>query len=263
MSWRSPIDADTIRAEAGERWARVVVVEQTGSSNADLLADGDAPDRSVLVAELQVAGRGRLDRQWISPAGAGLTFSVLLRPAVAVMAWGWLPLLAGVALHNAVMDTGVSVTLKWPNDLLADGGPHSGRKLAGILAQASGEAVVIGIGLNVSNAEHELATQVATSLALCGAGETDRNLLLAEILRKLDARLARWSRASGDADACGLAAAYRDSCATIGQHVAVTTGDSVIRGRAVGVDESGRLVLDVAGVRQVIGAGDVEHVRPA
>jgi BirA family biotin operon repressor/biotin-[acetyl-CoA-carboxylase] ligase len=265
MTWRSPIDADTVLAAVGDRWARVVVVEQTESTNSDLLADSNAPDRSALVAELQVAGRGRLDRQWISPAGSGLTFSVLLRPTVALMAWGWLPLLAGVALHDAVVDTtGVPVALKWPNDLLATGGPHAGGKLAGILAQTSGETVVIGIGLNVSSTEDELPTQAATSLALCGADEIDRGLLLAEILRRLDARIAQWTDVGGDAEACGLASAYRDSCATIGQDVAVSTLDSVVRGRAVGIDDSGRLVLEVGGGRQqTVGAGDVEHVRPA
>jgi BirA family biotin operon repressor/biotin-[acetyl-CoA-carboxylase] ligase len=77
----------------------------------------------------------------------------------------------------------------------------------------------------------------------------------------LDARFAQWTDVGGDAEACGLASTYRELCATLGRDVVVTTADSVIRGRAVDVDPGGRLVVDVDGAEQAIGAGDVEHVR--
>ncbi len=89
---RPPIDADALRAALGERWPRTEVVAEAESTNADLLADEHAPDRAVLVAEHQRSGRGRLDRSWTSPPRAGLTFSVVLRPAAPVRTWGWLPL---------------------------------------------------------------------------------------------------------------------------------------------------------------------------
>ena len=267
MSDRRPLDADTFSAALGGRWARVAVVAETASTNADLLADPSAPDRSVLVADNQVAGRGRLDRSWTSPPGAGLTFSVLLRPPVPLLKWGWLPLLAGVALHEAVgAATGIRVALKWPNDLLAGTGPDpaSFGKVAGILAHTSGEAVVIGIGINVDTALDELPVESATSLALCGATALDRCELLVAVLARLDTRYAQWVDVDGDAEACGLAAAYREACATIGRVVAVTgTDGSVVRGTATGVDPGGRLRVLVDGVVRLIGAGDVEHVRPA
>jgi BirA family biotin operon repressor/biotin-[acetyl-CoA-carboxylase] ligase len=260
-------DADELGAALGGRWARLTVVAETASTNTDLLADTSAPDRSVLVSEHQLAGRGRLDRGWVSPPGAGLTFSVLLRPELPVVTWGWLPLLAGVALHEAVNGIeGVRVALKWPNDLLAGTGanPAAFGKVAGILAQTSGEAVVIGIGLNVHTSRADLPVESATSLALCGAAPLDRGELLAAILTRLDARYAQWVDVDGDAEACGLAAAYREACATLGQLVAVTgTDGKVARGTATGIDSSGRLQVDVGGTIQVIGAGDVEHVRPA
>ncbi len=229
----------------------------------------------MLVAEYQSAGRGRLDRSWTSPAGSGLTFSVLLRPEVALLRWGWLPLLAGVALAEAVTAfTGVEVALKWPNDLLvASEGDAAGSarvagpgaKLAGILAQGGTDVVVIGIGVNVSTTAAELPVDTATSLALCGAPDIDRSGLLVEILSRLDARYAQWADVGGDALACGLAVAYRDRCATIGQLVTVatgeTTGKQAIRGRAVDLDETGRLIVDAAGTRRAVGAGDVEHLR--
>jgi BirA family biotin operon repressor/biotin-[acetyl-CoA-carboxylase] ligase len=258
---RAALDVTVLRDALSPRWARVQVVESTDSTNAELLADTSAPDRSVLAAEHQLAGRGRFDRTWSSPARAGLTFSVLLRPVVPIAEWGWLPLLAGVALREAVADvTGRPSGLKWPNDLLA----ADGRKLAGILAQTAGPVVVVGIGLNVSTSEDELPVDTATSLVLAGAADVDRTALLVQILRRLDARYAQWSDCSGDAGACGLAEAYRSACTTLGRAVHVRlAGDELVEGTATGVDDLGRLLVRTAAGEQPIGAGDVEHVRPA
>ncbi|MGH8963268.1 MAG: biotin--[acetyl-CoA-carboxylase] ligase [Jatrophihabitantaceae bacterium] len=283
---RRLLDADALRAALGPRWARVDLVAETRSTNADLLARHDAPDRTVLIAELQSAGRGRLDRAWTSPAGAGLTFSVLLRPDAPIATWGWLPLLTGVALHTAVTEfAGVDAALKWPNDLLAlasapaspprEPGLTVGaipRKVAGILAQTSGEAVVIGVGLNVSTTADELGLDTATSLALSGARDVDRGGLLVAILTALDARVAQWADVGGDAEACGLATAYSSVCATLGRpvSVAVTHGglpgdeaDRPIVGTARSIDSDGRLVVETDRGHEVIGAGDVQHLRPA
>ncbi len=259
---RAPLDAAVLYAGTRERWARVTIVAETQSSNADLLADAEAPDRSVLVTEYQRAGRGRLERTWTSPPRAGLTFSVLLRPTVPIATWGWLPLLAGVALFDGVREvTDTEVSLKWPNDLLCG---TSGGKLAGILAQSSGAAVVIGIGLNVTTSAAELSVDTATSLALCGADALDRTSLLVAVLAHLDAQLTRWAAADGAAEACGLADAYRGACSTLGRNIAVTTTDGArLVGHALAIDEGGRLRLAVRGGVQAIGAGDVEHLRSA
>jgi BirA family transcriptional regulator, biotin operon repressor / biotin---[acetyl-CoA-carboxylase] ligase len=123
-------------------WRSLEVVPEIGSTNAELerAAADDAPEGTVLVAEYQAAGRGRLDRVWTSPPRAGITVSFLLRPDVPAARRGWLSLLVGVALAESVAEvTGVLPSLKWPNDLLA----RDGRKLAGILAQSAGTAVVV------------------------------------------------------------------------------------------------------------------------
>lgn len=259
---RGALDLARLRGSLGSRWARIDVVAETASTNADLLADPAAPDRSALAAEHQFAGRGRFDRSWTSPARAGLTFSALLRPAVPIQHWGWLPLLAGVALHEAVTErTAIATSLKWPNDLLADA---DGRKLAGVLAQTSGPAVVVGIGVNVDMTADELPVDTATSLVLAGADEVDRTDLLAAILARLDARYAQWVDCLGDAAACGLAADYREACATIGCPVRVTMADgTTLEGQARDVDNIGRLLVAGADGERAIGAGDVEHLRPA
>jgi BirA family biotin operon repressor/biotin-[acetyl-CoA-carboxylase] ligase len=265
------LSADELRAALGPAWRRVQVVAETGSTNADLLtdalADTAAPDRSVLVAESQTAGRGRLDRTWTAPPGTSLTFSVLIRPEPAIPTWGWLSLLTGVALQEAVVAvTGVRAGLKWPNDLLC--APESGDygKAAGILAQTTGAAVVIGIGLNVTTAAADLPVETATSLALCGAHDLDRAALLVAILTRLDVRLREWTDAAGDAEACGLAAAYRAACLTLGQQVSITTtggtGSGPLTGTATDVDVTGRLVLVTEAGTSAVAAGDVHHLRP-
>jgi BirA family biotin operon repressor/biotin-[acetyl-CoA-carboxylase] ligase len=258
---RVPLDVERLQQALSSRWARIDVVDETESTNADLLGEADAADRTARAAEYQMSGRGRFDRIWSSPPRAGLTFSALVRPTVPMQHWGWLPLLAGAALQEAVVSvTGVAVTLKWPNDLLAP----DDRKLAGILAQTSGPAVVIGIGINVDTSADELPVETATSLVLSGAAPVDRTELLIAILSRFDARYAQWTDCGGDAEACGLAAAYRSACVTLGRPVRVTLADgAVVVGDAIDLDEIGRLVVRTStGVRPV-GAGDVEHVRPS
>lgn len=256
------LSAAELQSALAPSWSRIEVVAETGSTNAELLGDSAAPDRSVLVAERQTAGRGRLDRTWTAPPGVSLTFSVLIRPQPATSTWGWLPLLTGLALQEAVVDlTGLPAGLKWPNDLLV--GPESG-KAAGILAQTNGPAVVIGIGLNVSTAADQLPVPTATSLALCGARELDRTVLLTAILTRLHERLTEWTDAGGDAQACGLASAYARACLTVGQQVAVSTTDGrVLTGTATGLDGTGRLLVASGGTTVAVGAGDVQHLRPA
>ncbi|WP_245620599.1 biotin--[acetyl-CoA-carboxylase] ligase [Cryptosporangium arvum] len=233
-------------------WRDVQVVERTGSTNADLVAARGVPEGTVLVAEAQDAGRGRIGRTWTSPPGAGLTFSVLLRPMeVPRERWGWLPLLAGVACVAAL--PGVDARLKWPNDLLV--GPDR-KKAAGILAEATGDAVVLGIGLNVTLTADELPPDRpdTTSLALAGAPVLDREVLLAAILDELAARYADWR--AGDED---LRAAYRGHCDTLGREVRVSLpAGQTLEGVATDVDAEGRLVVGTTAVA----AGDVVHVRP-
>ena len=180
-------DARDSRLGAGGLWTSLEVVAVTGSTNADLLRRGGA-EGQVLVAESQVAGRGRMGRSWVSAPGASLTFSVLLRPvSVPAARRGWLPLLTGVSVACAVRDvSGVAAVLKWPNDVLA-----GSRKLAGILAEQSGDAVVIGIGLNVATPADALPVSPsglpATSLLVEGAS-VSREALLAAMLRELERR---------------------------------------------------------------------------
>jgi len=243
---REPIDAEKLQAAIAP-W-RVRLLAETGSTNSDVAEAarlGEA-EGLVVIAEHQTAGRGRRDRTWMSTPRAGLWLSVLLRPAVDVARWGWLPLLTGVALADTVPGS----RLKWPNDLLLNGA-----KAAGILAEAvSSKAVVVGIGLNVSQARDELPPRVnATSLRLEGLTQ-DRTGLATALLTNLQARYRDWTGLHGD---------YLARCDTVGRRVRVLLpGDTELTGEAATVDGDGRLIVQTEDGRLCpIAAGDVTHVR--
>jgi BirA family biotin operon repressor/biotin-[acetyl-CoA-carboxylase] ligase len=241
-------------------WRSLEVVAEIGSTNAELAraAGEDAAEGAVLVAEHQAAGRGRLDRTWISPPRAGITVSFLLRPDVPAARRGWLPLLTGVALAETVAEvTGVLPSLKWPNDLLA----RDGLKLAGILAESTGTAVVVGVGLNVSTTAEELP-ETGTSLSRVTGATVDRGPLLLGFLRAVERRYRTWSQHLGDPVASGLAQDYLAWCSTVGTTVAVDLPDgSTLEGVAEAVDWDGRLVVATAQGRTELATGDVRHVR--
>ncbi len=214
-----------------------------------------APEGLVAVADDQSAGRGRLGRDWEAPPGAALLASLLLRPALPAGRLHLVTAAVGLAARQACADVaGVAAGLKWPNDLLAraagSGTTVGDAKLAGVLAEAVGGAVVVGLGLNV-----DWAPPGAASLRSAGAGSVDRGELLGAVLLGVEARYGDWD---------GVAAEYRAACATVGRRVRVEQPGGVVVGTAEGVDDDGRLVVvDESDRRVAVAAGDVIHVRPA
>lgn len=261
---RPPLEPEVLARAAGPRWD-VVLLAESPSTNAEAArrAQAGAGEGLVVVADHQTAGRGRLDRAWVTPARSALTFSVVLAPDVPVARWPWLPLLTGVAVVTGVRRSlGTACTLKWPNDVLAEG-----LKVAGILVERveteHGPVAVVGVGLNVSQAPEELPVETATSLAVSlGGQEPDRAALLGHVLAALGEGFDAWRWAGGDPLA--LRSTYLEVCGTVGSRVRVQLpGGGTLEGTATGVDPAGRLeVVDAAGTRTVLGAGDVVHVRP-
>jgi BirA family biotin operon repressor/biotin-[acetyl-CoA-carboxylase] ligase len=252
---RPPID---LGGRAQGRW-RVEVVEETASTNADVAGRFRSGEQEglVLVAEHQTAGRGRLGREWVTPARSSLTVSFLLVPDhVPAERWPWLPLLTGVAAASAVRRvTGVEVSLKWPNDVLA-----GNQKLGGILLErvehAGSPAAVVGIGLNCSQTADELPVAEATSLRTATGEQVDRSALLLALVEELGSGYDEW-QAGGD-----LRMAYLALCTTPGQDVRVAVPGGEVSGQAVDVDEAGRLVVRTEAGEERLGAGDVVYVRP-
>lgn len=270
-SLRQPLDQAALRAEligTGLGWRQLDVVERTGSTNADLLAraaSGADVAGAVLIAEHQTAGRGRHGRGWSAAPRAQVTMSVGVSVVdVPTEGWGWLPLATGVAVVDAVWaETGVRAGLKWPNDVLA-GPPESPGKLAGILAEVSRPVVVIGLGLNVTQAPEETDGPGATSLFDLGVAAPDRHRLVCAVLAELGRRIVGWRAARG-AD-WALAADYRSRSLTVGRAVrAQLPGGKEVVGTATAVDDQGRLCLETEGAAGgrtvVVSAGDVVHLR--
>jgi BirA family biotin operon repressor/biotin-[acetyl-CoA-carboxylase] ligase len=243
---------------------RLDVVETTGSTNADLLARhaaGEDIRGAVLIAEHQSAGRGRNGRSWSAPPRSQIALSIGVdAEGVPAEGWGWLPLLTGVALVDAIRDsTGVEAGVKWPNDVLVGTG-----KLAGILAEvaAPDQVIVVGLGLNVTLTAEEAPDPRATSLQMLGAATLDREVLVGAILRALATRIERWQSAMGPDPA--LVEDYRQRSLTLGRRVrAVMPGNSEITGTAIDIDTLGRLSIDTGTDVTTVSAGDITHLRPA
>lgn len=259
---RPPLDVTELRRNLSF-FSSLDVVAETGSTNADLLARAADPDadRQVLIAEHQTKGRGRHGREWVSPVQAQIAMSVLLRVQdVPVGEFGWIPLLTGIAVTDALRSVAeVDAVLKWPNDILI-----GDKKVAGILAEMSatptGNVVVVGLGLNVSLRADELPVPEATSLLIENAEVTDRTTLIRAILRSFADWYGHWEKAGFKASV--LSDAYADRCATIGANVrAELPSGGVLEGRATGVDTAGRLQIDTGNELATVTAGDVRHVR--
>ena len=257
--------------------SRLLWLDEVGSTNSDLVArvsseEGSSwPDFSVIATDNQIAGKGRLGRDWRAPAGASLAVSVLLRPHTPAgrplppESLGWFGLLAGLAMTracNSVLPEGKRAMIKWPNDVLI-----SGRKVCGVLSElvttADGMALVVGTGVNIALAEDQLPVPTATSLAIEGA-HTSVDELLAAYLTEFSRITKVFVSAAGNVRSSGLLDQIRDECDTIGRSVRVElpSGENPV-GTAIGINEEGSLVVEMANCAEplVVSAGDVTHLR--
>ncbi|UAJ80540.1 biotin--[acetyl-CoA-carboxylase] ligase [Leifsonia sp. ZF2019] len=238
------------------------VLDEAGSTNDVLTARAATlPDLSVIVTGNQTGGRGRLGRVWVAPPGRTLAISVLLRPdGLAPEAFGWFPLLAGLAMSRAVAPlVPGTVAVKWPNDVLIDGAKVSGT-LSELLPDLSG--LVIGAGVNLSQEAEELPTETSTSLVLAGAESPDADIVLSSYLTQLTALYREYLTAGGDAVRSALRDEVAEACHTLGRAVRVELpGGDTLLGTAVGIDADGRLIVESETGRTAVAAGDVTHLR--
>ena len=279
------LDLERIRTALADDFTTIDFVEKTGSTNTDLMQATNVADGTVLLADEQLSGKGRLGRSWTAPAGSQVIFSVLLLPE-SLDRLGTLPLAAGLAVTDSIEGT----VLKWPNDVHIDG-----NKLCGILAEAGpvGQAfkaapkteltkvevgkaevnkaevnkaevnkavggaapsarVVVGMGINVTLTREELPIEKATSLALEGR-DTDRTELAITVLKNLRRRIVQWENQDPQ-----LLLDYRAVCSSLGQEVRLETPSGDVTGHVDEIGEDGRIM--VAG--EYYSAGDVTHLRP-
>ena len=249
---RAPLDRKAISAEISHYW-RVSVVEITGSTQDDLYQRATTSDgvaKSVIAAEYQSAGRGRLDRTFLAPATSALTFSLYIEPKIEKEEWSFLTLLTGISICEALtsLDPKITIGLKWPNDLFI-----GEQKVGGIITQATDRGVVIGIGINVAMNSEELPVENATSLSIAGFADLNRNTILAAILNHIEVNFQMWELGQSFIDQ------YRKLSVTIGKKVEVTLpGGALIQSQAVGISEFGALLLEN---HDAITVGDVLHLR--
>ncbi|MBX6350306.1 MAG: biotin--[acetyl-CoA-carboxylase] ligase [Clostridia bacterium] len=225
---------------------------ETGSTNDDarLWAAEGAPHGALVVADRQTAGRGRLGRAWATPPGVALALSAVLRPGWPPERLALLPFAAGLAVARALEDLGLRPGLKWPNDVLVNG-----RKLSGILAEVTRDAVVLGIGVNLNwprgRMEPELYARATSVLAERG-GPVSRPLFLLRLLRELDRALQEL-----DASPEGVLCEWRRRSTTLGREVRVRAGGEILEGVAREIRPDGGLLLAARTGERVVHAGDV------
>ncbi len=257
------LHADDLLSRLGE--TRVIgrdirVFESTTSTNdvIEKLAHDGVKEGVVVFAESQTRGRGRLGRQWMSPAGKGLWFSVLLRPNLSPQATTQLTVASATALRRALTaQTGLRPDIKWPNDILLNG-----KKVCGILTELSAEVdrvkyVILGIGVDVNLNTADFPADlrdVATSLKAELGKALSRADLAVEILRQLDADYAKVI----DGGFAAIADEWEEHCSTIGRQVTIRAGERQIRGRAESLGEDGALLVrtEHGHLERVVG-GDV------
>ena len=220
-----------------------------------------APEGLCVVASEQTAGRGRLERQWASPKGAGLYCSIILRPQFDQNLWPLLTLMAAVAVHDALLDAyDLETDIKWPNDILA----HD-KKLCGILAETVdtplGRAVVLGIGVNLKrNSFPAELERVATSVEAAAGRSVDLELVIEPLVSSI-VRYYQMLQHSGGSEEIVLEWSARSSYAS-GKLIRLVNGDEILEGTTCGLESDGGLRIEtVTGEIRTFRTGDVTSVR--
>jgi BirA family biotin operon repressor/biotin-[acetyl-CoA-carboxylase] ligase len=225
------------------------LTSSTQSDLADLVNSNSAETGDVIVAEFQSAGRGRLERTFEAAPGSALLFSFYIKPKRVSSDWGFIAHLAALSMQEVIsQDIPSQVQLKWPNDILI-----GDKKVAGLLAQATAEGVIIGIGVNVAMTVEELPVETATSIALMGSAKLDRNLILGEFLNRFLNNFEHWDSGADFIDR------YSAVCATLGRQVQIEViGRANRTGKALTINKVGALMLDDG---FEVNVGDVVHLR--
>lgn len=227
------------------------LIDSTQSALGSALVQGHAARGDVYLAEFQSAGRGRLNRSFESDPGQSMLLSAVVAPQIQnEKRWGWVPLITGVAASAAIFETtGVTTSLKWPNDLMIDQ-----FKVGGIIAEKIGANIVLGIGINCLQSKDSLPAPEATSLRLHTEEQVNRSALVVAFLRSLSDLLEKW-----DALALPIENKYRQLCATLEEDVKITLPDGSERtGRAAAISADGALVLADG---STFVSADVTHLR--
>lgn len=220
------------------------------------LAYEGAKTGTVVIAEEQVSGRGRMDRKWYSPKHTGIWMSLIIRPAISLSKAPQLTLLAAVSIVQAIEEvTGLSPDIKWPNDILING-----KKVTGILTELQAEAdrinsIIIGVGMNVNQLQEDLPSElqtVASSLAI----ETGRKIARAELIRSIFSHFEKMYELYLAEGFYPIKLLWESYAISIGKQIKARTLTATIEGKAIGITEDGVLQLEDA-------SGHIHHIYSA
>ena len=247
-----PLNPQRISQALGNGYWRVKVISETISTQSEIINNfSPLQHGDLLIAEFQNNGRGRLDRKFIAPPMRALLFSTFIKPERAISEWGWLPLIIGLSVAEALSElTGKEFLTKWPNDVL-----YEGKKVSGILCESSHGGLIAGVGINVNFEKSELPVKNASAINLVTGSEAERELVLAATLGKISENLKIWNESGVNL----LADIYLKYSATIGKEVRVELGNgNTISAIAIGLSEFGELKLSNG---SAVSIGDVTHLR--
>jgi len=247
-----PLNPQRISQVLGNGYWRVKVISETTSTQSEIINNfSPLQHGDLLIAEFQNNGRGRLDRKFIAPPMRAILFSAFIKPERFISEWGWLPLVIGASVAEALSRiTGKEFLTKWPNDVLL-----GEKKVCGILCESNYGGVIVGVGINVNFDSSELPVDNADSLNLIMGKAIERDLVLAEVLTQISKNLELWNTSSAEL----ISETYIKYSATIGTEVKVELGNGkVITAKALGISEVGELLLDDG---SAISIGDVTHLR--
>jgi len=253
-----------ISSKISEVGTEIVIYDEVESTNNiayELIKKG-YPSGTVVIADRQTKGKGRLGRKWISPEGKNLYMSIAIKPNITPKYATLITLTSAVACTTALRRySEIPVIIKWPNDMLVDQ-----KKVAGILTEMKIEgerikAVVVGIGINVNMTEDDIPEEIkeiATSLRICKGEEFSRVMLASEIIKEFD----KWYQLLEKKNRKTIIDRWMQLSGTIGKQVKIVLTDREIRAVAEAIDEEGRLIVRLPdGTYEKISAGDVTLLR--
>ena len=225
------------------------------------LAEGGTAEGTIVIAEGQMGGKGRMGRKWHSPRGKGIYFSLILKPGIPPVAVPGLTLAASLSVLDAVIRiTGIAGEVKWPNDCL-----YNGRKFCGILTELSAETdrvnfIILGIGINVNQKQSELPSEIrkkATSLRIMTGNTVNRLELLKTILTRFNTLYRRFKKEGLEK----LLPDYYSYASFFGREIRLKMGNIAVRGKAIGIDRTGAIIIETGSGEKIFSAGEISMVK--
>lgn len=236
--------------------------DTTGSTNIEAfnLASAGAPEGSIILADTQSSGKGRMGRTWSSPAGKNIYLSIVTRPVIPPYIAPRLTIVAAVALSDTLIETGIKGhRIKWPNDILC-----GNRKLSGILTEMKGDTdsidfIIIGIGINVNSLEEDYPPELhdtVTGIRMITGNITERNDLIRLLLENFE----KYYRLFLDGEFAKILSIWKERADIINREILVRQFNETFTGRVIDLNDDGNLIVDTGVSIRTVNSGDINFI---